>query len=102
VLVKELIAIGATEASSGNGFFMGGFNGLEAAVKDSRRFADQPGNWAYFSYGHSYPLAEATEKQPVESCNACHQNSAANDYVFTQYYPILTAFGQTTVAANQQ
>lgn len=91
VLVKELITVGETEASSGNGFFMGEFRGLEAAVKDSGRFPDEPGNWAYFSYGHSYPLAQATAAQETESCNACHQTSAAYDYVFTQYYPILSS-----------
>lgn len=91
VLVKELISVGSKEASSGVGYFMGEYIGLEAAVKDSKRFQDEPGYWAYFSFGHSYPLAETAPKQPVSTCNTCHQTNAADDWVFTQYYPRLRA-----------
>jgi len=91
VLVKELITVGATNATSGRGYFMGEFRGFETTVKDSIRFPDEPGNWAYFSYGHDYPLAETAAAQPTGSCNACHDASAADDWVFTQYYPILRA-----------
>lgn len=89
ILIKELVSIGAKNATSGNGYFMGEFIGLEATVKDSRRFPDEPGNWAYFSFGHEYPLATTTSLQPVENCNSCHAASAADDWVFTQYYPVL-------------
>lgn len=91
VLVKELVSVGAKEASSGAGYFMGEFVGLEAAVKDSKRFPNEPGYWAYFSFGHSYPLAESTQAQAVENCSSCHQVQAAQDFVFTQYYPIIRA-----------
>lgn len=91
ILVKELVSIGSKEAVSGNGYFMGDFIGLEATVKDSERFPDEPGNWAYFSFGHSYPLAAVTAAQPTANCNACHAASAADDWVFTQYYPVLRA-----------
>lgn len=91
VLVKELISVGSKEATSGKGYFMGEFRGLEAAVKDSKRFAKEPGHWAYFSFGHKYPLAKSASKQPVATCNTCHQQNAAQDYVFTQYYPVLRA-----------
>ncbi len=70
---------------------MGEFTGLEATIKDSKRFPDEPGNWAYFSFGHSYPLADSAEKFPAAACNACHEASAAEDFVFTQYYPVLRA-----------
>ena len=91
VLVKELVSVGSKEASSGNGYFMGEFVGLEAAIKDSKRFPDEPGYWAYFSFGHSYPLAETTKAQAVENCSSCHQTRAAQDFVFTQYYPVIRA-----------
>ena len=52
---------------------MGEFAGLEITIKDSKRFADEPGNF------------------PTGACNTCHQNSAADDFVFTQYYPVLRA-----------
>ncbi len=95
VLVKELVSVGSKEASSGNGYFMGEFVGLEAAIKDSKRFPNEPGHWAYFSFGHSYPLAEATKAQAVENCSSCHQTRAAQDFVFTQYYPIIRAARNT-------
>lgn len=89
VLVKELVAVGSKEASSGKGYFQGEFIGLETAIKDSKRFKDEPGHWGYFSFGHSYPLSRTAAKQPVSTCNACHATNAADDYVFTQYYPVL-------------
>ena len=91
VIVKELIGVGDKEATSGKGYFMGEFTGLEASIKDSKRFKDEPGHWAYFSFGHTYPLKAMTAKNAVASCNQCHQASAAHDYVFTQYYPVLRA-----------
>ncbi len=91
VLVKELVSVGSKQAVSGNGYFMGEFSGLEATVKDAARFVDEPGNWAYFTYGHAYPLAETAAAQPVGACNVCHDVSAADDWVFTQYYPVLSA-----------
>jgi Cytochrome P460 len=91
VMIKELVGIGAKEAASGKGYFMGDFIGLETSIKDSKRFKDEPGNWAYFTFGHHYPLKEEATKQNAAVCNACHQTSAAKDYVFSQYYPVLRA-----------
>ncbi len=93
VMVKELISVGAREATSGTGYFMGEFRGLETSIKDSRRFKDEPGSWAYFSFGHKYPLKAEVAKNAAASCNACHQAGAAKDYVFSQYYPVLRASG---------
>jgi hypothetical protein len=91
VMIKELITVGAKEATSGKGYFMGDFRGLEASIKDSKRFKDEPGSWAYFSFGQKYPLKADATKQAAASCNACHAASAAKDDVFTQYYPVLRA-----------
>jgi hypothetical protein len=54
-VIKELSSVGSKKAPSGNGYFQGELTGLEAAIKDSKRFKDEPGNWAYFSFGHKYP-----------------------------------------------
>jgi hypothetical protein len=91
VLIKELSSVGSKEAPSGKGYFQGEFTGLEAAIKDSKRFKDEPGNWGYFSFGHKYPLKAETAKQAVASCNQCHQDNARTDWVFSQYYPALRA-----------
>ena len=91
VLVKELVSVGDKEATSGNGYFMSEFIGLEVSVKDKTRFSDEPGNWAYFSFGHKYPLKKKAKAQPASSCNECHDGNAGDDWVFTQYYPVLRA-----------
>ena len=85
--------------TSGKGYFMGEFIGLEVAMKDSKRFKDEPGYWAYFSFGHAYPLAKTATAFPASSCNACHEAAAADDWVFTQYYPVLRA-AKRGAAAN--
>lgn len=100
VLAKELVSVlgrdahadGSTDQVSGRGYFMGEFSGFEIAYKSAEHFPDEPGNWAYFSFGHhAPPYAAATTKMPVNACAACHQASAAQDFVFTQFYPVLRA-----------
>ena len=93
ILIKELISVGSKGAVSGNGYFMGEFLGLEATIKSKKHFPNEPGNWAYYSFStpDHRTLKAAVDKFPAETCNACHQASAAQDWVFTQYYPVLTA-----------
>ena len=99
-IVKELALVrennnaenGSSQEVSGVGFFQGEFAGLELTIKDSQRFADEPGNWAYFSFGHNAPpYAETAEAFATDSCNSCHEANAETDFVFTQFYPVLRA-----------
>ena len=93
ILIKELVSVGSKAAVSGKGYFMGDFLGLEATIKSKKHFPNEPGNWAYFSFstkGHK-GLKVATTVLPAKSCNTCHEASAAEDWVFTQYYPVLRA-----------
>ena len=92
ILVKELISVGTKQAVSGNGYFMGDFIGLEATIKSAKHFPDEPGNWAYFSFTNpgKEELKNTTKKFDTNSCNSCHETSAADDFVFTQYYPVLS------------
>jgi hypothetical protein len=91
VIIKDLVGVGSKKAASGNGYFEGDYTGLEAAIKDAKRFKDEPGNWAYFDFGKGLPLKEEATKKPTAACNACHQQHAETDWVFTQYYPVLRA-----------
>ena len=91
VLIKELSSVGSKKAPSGNGYFQGEFTGLEATIKDSKRFKDEPGNWAYFDWGHKLPLKHEVAKSPTLACNKCHQDNAQTDWLFTQYYPVMRA-----------
>jgi hypothetical protein len=58
------------------------------SIKDSKRFPDEPGNWAYFSFGHKYPLKAETAMNAAASCNSCHEKNATN-FVFSEVYPVI-------------
>jgi len=92
IMIKELISVGAKMATSGSGYFMGEYNALEATIKSKKHFPDAPGNWAYFPYhtDDSGKLPAAVKPQDAANCNACHDANAADDFVFTQYYPVLS------------
>lgn len=89
-IVKELVSVGSKAATSGKGYFMGEFTGLEVAIKDSKKYADTY-SWGFYSFGHEYPLAEKAIPQPAANCATCHQANAAEELVFTQYYPVARA-----------
>ncbi len=104
VLMKELISVGSKQATSGIGYFMGEYLGLEAAVKSKQQFPDEPGNWAYHSFtsggspmvagadaAHGGPYTDKAKAFPTAVCASCHTASAAEDMVFTQFYPVLRA-----------
>lgn len=93
VIVKELVSVGTKKGASGNGYFPGEFLGLAVSVKNSVRFADEPGHWGYFSFnaGNGKALKPTARAHPTEACSPCHQKNAAQDLVFTQYYPVLRA-----------
>ncbi|KIC12061.1 hypothetical protein RA19_04745 [Leisingera sp. ANG-M1] len=101
-IAKELVMVqtddstdeetGANAQVSGIGYFQGDFVGLELLVKDNARFPEEPGGWAFFSFGHGgEPYAETASAFPTDACNACHEANAEDDFVFTQFYPVLRA-----------
>ena len=97
-IAKELVSVrendnaedGSSSEVSGQGYFQGEFIGLELTVKDTDKFADQPGGWVYYSFGHKpEPYEQTAEAFPADACNSCHEANAADDFVFTQFYPVL-------------
>ena len=56
---------------------------LEAAVKDEARF---PQKWAYFGFGRS---DKAAPLPATSACNSCHNQNAAVENTFVQFYPTL-------------
>ena len=94
VMVKELVAVGGKEETSGKGYFMGDFLSLEVSIKDSKRFKDEPGNWAYFSFNYKRPRRREVAPHPTASCHKCHQDNAVEDFVFSQDYPVLRMAAQ--------
>lgn len=101
ILMKELVSVGTKAAVSGKGYFQGDFIGLEATIKSKALYPDEPGNWAYFSFTSSdhQTLTPTAKPFPATSCNACHATAAADDFVFTQHYPVLRAGKATGTAA---
>lgn len=75
---------------SGRGYFPGKVNGLDVAVKDSKRFAKTK-NWGYFNFNHSAPpYLPAASERPVGECAGCHIANAHEDMVYVNLYkPIL-------------
>lgn len=59
--------------------------GLEVHVKDEARFTET-GKWAFFGFGSDEPA----KMDPKEmDCYSCHQQHAAVDTTFVQFYPTL-------------
>ena len=96
ILLKELQLVkegeevdGSRTEVSGRGYFPAAFNGIDIAVKDSKRFAESQ-NWGYFNFGHhAPPYAASAAAAPIDACAACHIASATKDMVFTEFYTIL-------------
>lgn len=89
IIVMENHHVTMREAESGFGYFTTGGMDLLAAVKDRRQF-DGDG-WGYYLYLDRDLKAgkKLADLQPSATCRSCHQVGAAEDQVFTQYYPSL-------------
>ncbi len=59
--------------------------GLEIHVKDETRFKDI-GNWAFFSFDNNEPAQMLMKEM---ACYSCHEQHAAVDRTFVQFYPTL-------------
>jgi hypothetical protein len=70
------------------GRFQADLIGLGVEVKDQTRFADK---WAYFNFGNDEKTAAANPKQ---ACWVCHENNAAVEHTFVQFYPTLKPIAQ--------
>ena len=98
MMVKELQLVGGkaefSDGSryepSGRGYFPGAVNGLDVAVKDSKRFKES-NNWGYFNFNHSAPpYLASTGAKPIGECAGCHIANADGDMVYVSLYkPIL-------------
>ena len=87
MLPMDVFRPGSRESINQAGYFEKDFAGMEAAVKDSERYAD---GWAYLSFrDRAGGLKPAAAAFPKASCYDCHAEHAATDNVFTQFYPVL-------------
>jgi Cytochrome P460 len=70
------------------GHFQTDLMGLAVEVKDEKRFPD---TWAYFGFGGEDKTAPAN---PKAACWECHENNAAVEHSFVQFYPTLRPIAQ--------
>jgi hypothetical protein len=70
--------------------------GREVHVKDESRF---PGRWAFFGFDGDAPGKQAPKEA---SCYSCHEQHAAVDTTFVQFYPTLIEIAKqkNTLSAN--
>ncbi len=84
ILVLEARASANKGSINQSGHFQTTLLEVEAHVKDESRF---PGKWAFFAFGGS---TEPAAMIPTSaSCYSCHQQHAAVDTTFVQFYPTL-------------
>ncbi len=65
--------------------------GLEVHVKDETRFTET-GKWAFFSFDTGEPVKMFPKEM---DCYSCHQQHAAVDTTFVQFYPTLIELAKT-------
>lgn len=70
------------------GHFQTDLEGIAVEVKDSSRF---PNKWAYFGFG---PGTKTAEVNPKQNCWQCHEDHAAVEHTFVQFYPTLKPIAQ--------
>ena len=99
IFIKELTRVlnptfpdGSRTEPSGRGFFNGEFNGIDATVKDSKRYSKTNG-WGFFTFGHHpLPYEQTAAEASVSECAGCHiANVAKTDMTWVQFYPMLRA-----------
>jgi hypothetical protein len=84
IFILEVRASQAKGSINNGGHFQGEAMDIEAHVKDEKHI---PGKWAFFGF----PNGADTGKQvaTTASCYSCHQQHAAVDTTFVQFYPTL-------------
>jgi hypothetical protein len=89
VLVMEVRGAATKGSINASGKFQTGeLMGVETHVKDTKRF---PGGWAFFVFQGTGPAPQI----PVAAeCYSCHQQHAAVDTTFVQFYPTLLPIAQ--------
>jgi hypothetical protein len=97
MLVLEVRVAGSNASINKSGHFQtSNTMGREVHVKDESRFA---GKWAFFGFESDSP----SKQMPKEaSCYSCHEQHAAVDTTFVQFYPTLIELAKKkgTLSAN--
>jgi hypothetical protein len=94
MFVLELRRALSSQSINNGGYTQGDIAVIEAAAKDSQRFADT-GGWKYFEFGAVAAAGESAAPQPSSaSCYTCHNQHTAVENTFVQFYPTLFALAR--------
>lgn len=86
MLVMENFTAGSKENPNLHGYFEDQHVGLEVALKDTENHEDR---WAYYNFSAPKGFKPAARAFPKAVCWDCHDQHAADDNVFVQFYPVL-------------
>ena len=89
VLVLEVRRAEQNASINRNGRSQGDLVRTEVHLKDNARFE---GGWAFFAFADQTP---ATMIARTANCYSCHQEHAAVDTTFVQFYPTLLSIART-------
>ena len=78
-----------------HGHYQTDIMGMGVEVKDSSHF---PEKWAYFNFDEETKSAEAN---PKANCFECHEDHAAVEHSFVQFYPTLKPIAKKFGTYNQ-
>jgi hypothetical protein len=85
IFVLELYGSTSQGSINKHGNYQKDFMGLDVEVKDEKRFADK---WAYFGFS-SGEKASGPSTPSKNDCWQCHDQNAAVEHSFVQFYPEL-------------
>ncbi len=85
IFVLELYGSTSQGSINKHGNYQTRFMGLDVEVKDEKRFADK---WAYYGFNSSEKAASPTAPSKND-CWQCHDQNAAVEHSFVQFYPEL-------------
>jgi hypothetical protein len=97
ILVLEVRVAGSKASINKSGHYQTSeLMGREVHVKDESRF---PGKWAFFGFDGDGPAKQVPEEA---ACYSCHEQHAAVDTTFVQFYPTLIELAKNkgTLSAN--
>jgi len=90
VFVLEVYGSTSRGSINKHGSYQTELSGLDVEVKDESRFADK---WAYFNFSETAKTASADTPSKNE-CWKCHEQNAAVEHSFVQFYPELLKIAQ--------
>ena len=85
MFVLEVYGSASHGSINKSGKYQDAFIAVEAEVKDESRFPDK---WAYFEFGQDRRSVAATTPSQ-NACWRCHEQNAAVEHSFVQFYPEL-------------